>query len=102
MRIRRSSSARAVCVVVRWNVRFERAAGSLIETDALQHPNANIVCFDYDKPDVTRIVQDTTGNGSSRSQVGAPGVAAGIMDRAIVLPTDSTLGGDGARRLHVG
>ena len=91
----------AVGVVVRWNVRFRDAAGSLIETDALQHPNANIVCFDYDKPDVTRIVQDTTGNpGWAKS--GDDVTLTVIMDRAVVLPTDSTLGGDPCTPAYVG
>ena len=58
------------------------------------------MCFDYDKPDVTRIVQDTTGNPVG--QVGDDVTLTVIMDRAIVLPTDSTLGGDPCTPAYVG
>jgi len=81
----------SVGVLTRWVVDFTDAAGYFVKGATSANFNVNQVCFDYDKPDVTLIVQGTTNNDPRFAKAGDKVTLTVFLDRPIDLPTRALL-----------
>ena len=78
-------------VETRWVVDFTDAAGFEVKGATSADFDVNQVCFDYDKPDVTRIWQDTTNDDPRFAKAGDTVFLTVYLDRPIDLPTRAVL-----------
>ena len=85
----------AVGVVVLWTADFIDGVGYEVAARTAAFDDDD-VCYDYRKPDVTRIAQDTTGN-PGWAKAGDTVTLTVLLDRPIELPTTATLAGRRAR-----